>query len=72
MNHHAGFAEALVHELGRTHKPRALGVGVETAERLVTNPSGQLHPSPIRYDCLRPMTAVVHAQDSYTYIACST
>jgi hypothetical protein len=68
VNHHVGFAEALVHELAH-HKLRALGVGVETAERLVTNSSGQLHPSPIRYDCLRPMTAVVHAQYSYTYIA---
>jgi hypothetical protein len=68
LNHHAGFAEALVHEMAH-HKLRALGVGVEAAERLVTNPPGQLYPSPIRYDCLRPMTAVVHAQYSYTYIS---
>ena len=62
-----GLAEAIVHEMGH-HKLRALGIQVESAERLITNPPDQLYPSPIRYDCLRPMTAVIHAQYSYTYI----
>ena len=67
VNHHAGFAEALVHEMAH-HKLRALGIQFDGADRLILNSPEQLFPSPIRYDCLRPMTAVVHAQYSYTYI----
>jgi hypothetical protein len=67
VNHHVGLAEAIVHEMGH-HKLRALGVDFERAGRLVRNPRGLTYPSPIRYDCLRPMTAVLHAQYSYTYI----
>jgi HEXXH motif-containing protein len=67
VDHHVGFAEAIVHEMGH-HKLRALGVDFERAGRIVRNPRGQTYPSPIRYDCLRPMTAVLHAQYSYTYI----
>ncbi len=68
VNHHVGFAEALVHEMAH-HKLQALGVQFESAERLITNPAEQKFPSPIRYDCLRPMTAVLHAQYSYTYVS---
>ena len=68
INHHVGFAEALVHEMAH-HKLRALGVLFEEAERIILNLSEQKFPSPIRYDCLRPMTAVLHAQYSYTYVA---
>jgi len=67
VDHHVGFAEGIVHEMAH-HKLRALGVDFEQARRLVRNPHGQTYPSPIRYDCLRPMTAVLHAQYSYTYI----
>jgi hypothetical protein len=68
VNHHVGFAEAIVHEMAH-HKLRALGVEVEAAERLITNAPEQLFKSPVRYDCLRPMSAVLHAQYSYTYVA---
>lgn len=62
------FAECLVHEMAH-HKLRALGVEIESAERLVRNPPTQKFKSPIRLDCLRPMSAVVHAEYSYTYVA---
>lgn len=68
VNHHMGLAEGIVHEMAH-HKLRALGVEFESATRLVANSTGDRFPSPIRYDCLRPMTAVLHAQYSYTYIA---
>lgn len=68
INHHVGFAEALVHEMAH-HKLRALGVQFEEAERIILNPPDQKFHSPIRYDCLRPMTAILHAQYSYTYVS---
>ena len=68
INHHIGFSEALVHEMAH-HKLRALGVQFEEAERIILNPPDQKFHSPIRYDCLRPMAAVLHAQYSYTYVA---
>ncbi|MDA7980488.1 MAG: HEXXH motif-containing putative peptide modification protein [Pirellulales bacterium] len=68
VNHHMGLAEGIVHEMAH-HKLQAIGVGFESASRLVANPTSAQFPSPIRYDCLRPMTAVLHAQYSYTYIA---
>lgn len=68
VNNHVGFAEAIVHEMAH-HKLRALGVEVEVAEGLVTNAPEQLFKSPIRYDRLRPMSAVLHAQYSYMYVA---
>jgi len=67
INSPVGFAEAMVHEMAH-HKLRALGVELESAERIVTNSPGELYPSPIRYDALRPMPAVLHAQYSYTYV----
>ena len=68
VNYHVGFAEAIVHEMAH-HKLQARGVGIEVAESLVTNAPDQLFKSPIRYDRLRPMSAVLHAQYSYTYVA---
>jgi len=68
INHHVGFAEALVHEMAH-HKLRALGVQFEEAERIILNSPDQKFRSPIRYDCLRPMAAVLHAQYSYTYVS---
>jgi len=68
INNHVGFAGALVHEMAH-HKLRALGVQFEGAERIVLNPPDQKFHSPIRFDCLRPMTAVLHAQYSYTYVS---
>jgi hypothetical protein len=67
VDHHVGFAEGIVHEMGH-HKLRTLGVDFESAEHLLLNDPAQLLPSPIRYDCLRPISAVLHAQYSYTYI----
>jgi hypothetical protein len=68
INHHVGFAEALVHEMAH-HKLRALGVKFEEVERIILNSPDQKFHSPIRYDCLRPMAAVLHAQYSYTYVS---
>lgn len=67
VDHHVGFAEGIVHEMAH-HKLRALGVDFESANRLLLNDPSIKYPSPIRYDCLRPMSAVLHAQYSYTYI----
>lgn len=68
VNHHVGFAEAVVGEMSR-HKLRALlGTDTETAGRLITNPAQRLYQSPIRYNLERPMSAVVQAQYSYTYV----
>jgi hypothetical protein len=61
------FAGALVHEMAH-HKLRALGVEVESAERIIKNPPEQQFKSPIRYDRLRPMSGVFHAQYSFTYV----
>ena len=64
----AALAECLVHEMAH-QKLRALGVEMESAERLIRNPLEQTFMSPIRLDRLRPMSAVVHAEYSYTYVA---
>ncbi|MGH7389314.1 MAG: PqqD family peptide modification chaperone [Candidatus Rokuibacteriota bacterium] len=68
VDHVVAFAESLVHEMAH-HKLWALGVELESAERLIRNPPAQTFPSPIRLDRLRPMPAVVHAEYSYTYVA---
>jgi|SRR5208337_3604147 len=68
VNHHMGLAEGIVHEIAH-HKLRALGIDMEFSAGLVTNDPSEMYPSPIRYDSLRPMTAVVHAQYSYMHIA---
>jgi hypothetical protein len=62
-----GLAQAFVHELAH-NKLRALGVNVEGASRLVLNPPDELYVSPVIKDRLRPMTAVLHAEYSFTYI----
>ena len=67
VNNHVGAAEGIVHELAHC-KLQALGVDVEAASRLIVNPPDQLCKSPVRHDCLRPVTAVLHAQYSYTYV----
>lgn len=62
------FAEALVHEMAH-HKLRALGVEFESAERIIRNSPEQKFRSPIRCDSLRAISAVLHAQYSFTYIS---
>jgi hypothetical protein len=68
VNSAVGFAGSLVHEMAH-HKLRALGVQFETAERLIRNPPEQKFRSPVRYDCLRPMAAVLQGQYAFTYSA---
>lgn len=63
-----GFAEAIVHEMAH-HKLKSLGVELESASRLLVNIPDARFPSPIRYDKLRPMSAVLHAEYSYIYVA---
>jgi HEXXH motif-containing protein len=62
-----GFAQALIHEMAH-QKLRALGVSIETAERLIANDPSQRFESPIRKDQTRPMTAVFHAQYSFIHV----
>ncbi len=68
VNSAVGFAGSLVHEMAH-HKLRALGVQFESAERLIRNPPEQKFRSPVRYDCLRPMAAVLQGQYAFTYSA---
>lgn len=68
INDPAGFAETLVHELAH-HKLRAFGVQMEQASRIILNSPAQLFHSPVRYDSLRPMSAVLHAQYAFTHIS---
>lgn len=62
-----GLAQALVHECAHT-KLRALGVDIERASGLITNPPLERYPSPIRADIPRPMTAVFHAVYSFMHV----
>lgn len=62
-----GLAEAFLHEHAHT-KLRYLGIGLEHADRIVGNPPDELFESPLRKDKPRPMTAVLHACVSYTYV----
>lgn len=68
INSAVGFAGSLVHEMAH-HKLRALGVEFESARRLILNPPERRYRSPVRYDCLRPMTAVLHGQYAFQYSA---
>jgi hypothetical protein len=68
VNSAVGFAGSLVHEMAH-HKLRALGVQFETADRLILNPPERQFRSPVRYDCLRPMAAVLQGQYAFTYSA---
>jgi len=62
-----GFAQALVHEMAH-QKLRALGVSIESAQRLTTNSPSEQFESPIRKDRRRPMSAVLHAQYSFIHV----
>lgn len=62
-----GLAEAWVHEMGH-QKLRALGISFEETTGLITNSPSELYVSPLRRDRLRPMSAVFHAEYSYTYV----
>ena len=62
-----GFAQALIHEMAH-QKLRALGVSIETADRLIANSPSEQFESPIRKDRKRPMSAVVHAQYSFIHV----
>jgi hypothetical protein len=62
-----GTAQAFVHEMAHL-KLRAMGIMIEQADRFIVNSPGELFPSPIRLDRLRPMTAVFHAQYSFMHI----
>jgi hypothetical protein len=68
VNSAVGFAGSLVHEMAH-HKLRALGVEFESADLLILNPPEERYRSPVRYDCLRPMTAVLHGQYAFLYSA---
>jgi hypothetical protein len=67
VNHPVELAECLVHETAHC-KLQALGVSFETAARIIRNRPGQVYPSPIRVDRLRPMPAVLQAQYALTYM----
>ncbi len=62
-----GFAQALIHEMAH-QKLRALGVSIETADRIIANDPSQRFESAIRKDQMRPMTAVFHAQYSFIHV----
>lgn len=64
---HWMLAEAFVHEMAH-QKLIALGVSIESAAQIVRNPPQRLYRSPVIRDRLRPMTAVLHAEYSFTYI----
>jgi hypothetical protein len=58
--HPMSLAEAMVHELAHV-KLLALGVSLERAARLITNPPDELYESPLVRNRLRPLPAVLHA-----------
>jgi hypothetical protein len=62
-----GLAQAMVHEMAH-QKLRALGISVESAQRLIVNGPDELYPSPVRHDSLRPMTAIFHAVYSFLHV----
>lgn len=68
INGYVNFAEGLVHEMAH-QKLWALGVDFNDSQKLINNSPEQTYPSPIRYDCMRPMSAILHAQYSYTHVA---
>lgn len=68
VNSPVGLAGSIAHEMAH-HKLRAFGVQFETAERLITNDPQQKFRSPVRFDCLRPMSAVLQGQYAFTYSA---
>lgn len=67
VDHSVTLAEAMVHEMAH-NKLFALGIGVEQAARLITNRPDELYVSPVIKDRLRPLTAVFHAEYTFTHI----
>ena len=67
VEHPLTLAEALVHEMAH-QKLHALGISIDSASRLIVNSPRELYESPIIRDRLRPMSAVFHAQYSFTYV----
>jgi Coenzyme PQQ synthesis protein D (PqqD) len=67
INNPVSLAEGLVHEMSH-QKLRAIGIQVESASRIIVNKDGHIYKSPVRYDCLRPMTAILHAEYALLYI----
>ena len=63
----AATAQALVHEMAH-HKLFALGLELESSDRLIINSVDELYTSPIRTDRKRPMSAVFHAQYSFMHV----
>jgi len=60
--------EGILHELGH-HKLHALGWMLEEYPgNLITNKPEEVFHSPVRFDKLRPMSAVIHAEFSYVYV----
>jgi hypothetical protein len=62
------LAECFVHEMSH-QKLRAFGISFEAASRFIQNAPGEAYESPLIRDRLRPMTAVLHATYSHTYVA---
>jgi HEXXH motif-containing protein len=62
-----GAVEAWLHEMAHA-KLAALGVEIEQAHALLLNGPDELYVSPVRRDRLRPMSAVLHATYSWTYL----
>ncbi len=67
VTNQVGFAEGLVHEMAHC-KLRAIGIGLEHAFHIITNKEEALYKSPIRYDKLRPMSAIIHGQYSFLHV----
>ena len=63
-----GYVEGIVHEMAH-QKLRTFGVDIETADALITSNQPTLYPSPVRFDKPRPLSAVLHGQYSYIYVA---
>lgn len=64
----AGCAEGIVHELGH-YKLHAVGINLEEWPlEIIGNDYEEVYESPVRFDKLRPMAAVIHAQFSYVYV----
>lgn len=63
-----GCAEGIVHELGH-YKFHTIGINLEDWDQdLIGNEFDEVFNSPVRFDKLRPMGAVMHAEFSYVYV----
>lgn len=62
-----GISEGIFHEMAH-QKLRHLGVTFDDGGLLLNNPATQTDLSPIRLDVLRPISAILHAQYSYSYV----